>query len=272
MNPNAFKQAWLDEEREAHMHGWDFSHIKGRYTEEDRLPWDYAVLVREHLHGNDRLLDIDTGGGEFLLSLGHPYAQTAATEAWPPNVRVCRETLQALGVDFRDCAGNQPMPFDDASFDLIINRHGSFCPVELFRILKPGGLFITQQVGEENDRELVELLLPGTPKPFPGMNLSEQRRRFERAGFTILRDGEARCPIRFYDVGALVWFARVIEWEFPGFTVSGCLPRLALAQRLVESQGYVEGSIHRYLIVAKKAESNHEGGHFVGLCNDSNGG
>ncbi len=36
------------------------------------------------------------------------------------------------------------------------------------RILKPGGIFITQQVGEDNDRELVELLLPGTPKTFPG--------------------------------------------------------------------------------------------------------
>ena len=35
-----------------------------------------------------RLLDMDTGGGEFLLSLGHPFERTAATEGYPPNVEL----------------------------------------------------------------------------------------------------------------------------------------------------------------------------------------
>ena len=29
---------WKAEESIAHIHGWDFSHIAGRYTEEDDLP------------------------------------------------------------------------------------------------------------------------------------------------------------------------------------------------------------------------------------------
>ena len=29
---------WKTEECIAHIHGWDFSHIVGRYTEEDDLP------------------------------------------------------------------------------------------------------------------------------------------------------------------------------------------------------------------------------------------
>jgi DNA mismatch repair protein MutS2 len=35
-------------------------------------------------------------------------------------------------------------------------------------------------------------------------------------------------------VGALVWFARIIEWEFPGFSVESCLERLYEAQRILE--------------------------------------
>ena len=35
MNKNEWKQNWLSEERAAHIRGWDFSHIDGRYTEED---------------------------------------------------------------------------------------------------------------------------------------------------------------------------------------------------------------------------------------------
>ena len=33
--------SWKQEESIAHIHGWDFSHIEGRYTEETDLPWDY---------------------------------------------------------------------------------------------------------------------------------------------------------------------------------------------------------------------------------------
>ena len=129
-----------------------------------------------------KLLDFDTGGGEFLLSLEHPYANTSATEGYPPNVQLCQERL-LLGIDLRECADASRIPFEDESFDIIINRHGDFHPAELNRLLRPGGLFITQQVGSNNDRELVETVLPGTLPPFPHDNFPEQKQAFENAGF-----------------------------------------------------------------------------------------
>ena len=255
MNREALRAAWKREESQAKIRGWDFSYIAGRYTEEDALPWDFFSVVQFARRDTDRLLDMDTGGGEFLLSLGHPPALTSATEGYPPNVALCRETLLPLGVDFREMADCARMPFGDGSFDLAINRHGRYDPRELFRALRPGGLFITQQVGSRNDRELVELLLPGTPVPFPEQTLEEQSAAFRRAGFRILRGEEAFGPIRFFDVGALVWFARIIEWEFPGFRVDACFDRLLTAQRVLEETGAIEGSIHRFLLVAQKPRS-----------------
>lgn len=249
------KQSWLAEESIAHIHGWDFSHIHGRYREEDTLPWDYKEIVLSYLksdHAARTLLDIDTGGGEFLLSLNYPHHLTSATEGYPPNVALCKETLLPQGINFREMSDYASMPFADESFDVIINRHGSYDIGELYRTLKPGGFFITQQVGEDNDRELVELLLPGTPKPFPGWNLSGQAGAFEEYGFQVLRQEEAFRPIRFYDAGALVWFARIIEWEFPGFGVEDCFDRLLEANEMIQAQGYVEGNTHRFLIVAQK--------------------
>ena len=96
---------WKTEEFIAHIHGWDFSHIAGRYTEEDDLPWDYREVIERYLMPEMKILDIDTGGGEFLMSLGHPYGNTAATENYPPNVELCREVLLLLGVDFRPAGG-----------------------------------------------------------------------------------------------------------------------------------------------------------------------
>ena len=111
---------------------------------------------------------------------------------------------------------------------------------------------MTEQVGAENDRELVELLLGQTPLPFPKQYLSIARKEFEANGFEILRAEEAFRPIRFYDIGALVWFARIIEWEFAGFSVDGCRERLFAAQEALEKHGCVEGRIHRFLLTARK--------------------
>ena len=252
MDITALKKAWLEEEAVAHIHGWDFSHIHGRYEEEDNLPWDYASVVREYLTGDMKLLDYDTGGGEFLLSLRHPHERTAATEGYPPNVALCRETLTPLGVDFRACDNASAIPFPDGSFDMVINRHGDYDPREIHRLLKPGGVFVTQQVGSQNDRELVEMVLPGLPQPFPGNNLAAQRPLFEAAGFDILRADEAFRRIVFYDVGAFVWFARIIEWEFPGFSVEACFDRLLELRRVIEQKGRIEGTTHRFLIAARK--------------------
>ena len=176
MKQSELLSQWLAEEEAAQIHGWDFSHIHGRYEEGQDLPWDFDQLVRRFLLPEHRILDMDTGGGEFLLSLGHPHSLTAATEGYPPNAALCRETLLPLGVDFREADGGGPLPFPDGSFDLVLNRHGDYLPAEVFRVLKPGGIFLTQQVGSENDRELVELLLdPVPPLPFPRQYLSIAR-------------------------------------------------------------------------------------------------
>ena len=253
MKRNELIKRWKAEEEIAHIHGWDFSHIEGRYMEEDDLPWDYREEILRYLKPEMRILDIDTGGGEFLLSLKHPHSHTAATENYPPNVDLCREKLLPLGIDFRAADGKGVLLFADASFDMVINRHGDFNPREIYRVLKPGGLFISQQVGAENDRELVELLCGQTDLPFPDQYLKITMDRFSQTGFEILDGRECFRPIRFYDVGALVWFARIIEWEFPGFSVVSCLDHLLQAQSILDESGVIEGSIHRFVLLCRKA-------------------
>ena len=244
---------WLAEEQAAHMLGWDFSHIHGRYQEEEDLPWDYKASLRRSLFPSARILDMDTGGGEFLLSLHHPCRLISATEAYPPNAALCRQTLTPLGIDFHEAEGNGPLPFPSETFDLVLNRHGDYLPQEVFRVLKPGGIFLTQQVGAENDRELVSLLLnPVPPLPFPAQYLRIARQSLEECGFSILEGLEAFRSIRFWDVGALVWFARIIQWEFPDFSVDRCFQELLAMQEEIERTGEIRGTIHRYLIAAGK--------------------
>ncbi len=253
MNINELKKEWLEQEQAAHIHGWDFSYLDGRFdSSDDDLDWDYRQLILERLDPEMKILDIDTGGGEFLLSLGHPHGKTSATEGYPPNVELCRKTLVPLGIDFRFWLEGMALPFDDESFDMVINRHGSYDVQDLWRVLKKGGVFITQQVGGDNDRELTQLLCPDRKNLYEGHRLAAELEKFTRLGFTIEQSGECFRPIRFFDTGALVWFARVIPWEFPDFSVENSFDRLLAAQEIVEKDGCVNGSIHRFMIAAVK--------------------
>lgn len=253
MNEMELMKYWKEEEKMAHIKGWDFSYIWERFhTFEDELPWDYMEIVRTYLKPDSKILDIDTGGGEVLLAFQHPYHLTTVTEGYAPNVKLCEETLGAMGIRVCEVTDYSNMPFQNDEFDLVINRHGDYDVEEVKRVLKPGGVFITQQVGEDNDRELVEFLMPECKPKFPGANLDTQRALFENAGFEILGSGEAYKPIEFYEVGALVWFARVIQWEFVDFSVERCFERLLEAQKVVERDGRIKGQVHRYYLVAVK--------------------
>ena len=74
----ALYRLWKEEEA-ATFTGWDFSHLNGR-CQDGELPWNYESMARSLLCPEKELLDMGTGGGEFLLTLGHPgvSAQCAA--------------------------------------------------------------------------------------------------------------------------------------------------------------------------------------------------
>jgi SAM-dependent methyltransferase len=244
------KKIWTEEEQNF-FQGWDFSHLNGRW-EEQALPWDYEKIICGYLKSSDRLLDMGTGGGEFLLSLNHSYKLTCATEAYPPNVELCMEKLKPLGIDIRQIFNDREVPFEDNGFDLIINRHEAFESKEIYRLLKKDGIFITQQVGGENDRDLSEKLIEGFEPTFPNHNLNENIKKLRKSGFEILMKEEVFTKLEFYDIGALVYFAKIIEWEFPKFSVENCFDKLCKLHLELEEKGLVEGTEHRFLIVARK--------------------
>lgn len=251
METNALIEKWKNCEEKAHITGWDFSFIEGKYSEDTSFPWDYKETIKKHLFADAKLLDIDTGGGEFLKSLGHPYDKCSATENYHPNVELCKKTLLPLGINFiKGPADN--LPFEDNSFDIVINRHGDFCPREIRRVLKRGGVFVTQQVGAENDRELIELLYQKElPLAFPEQYLEKAKEKFIGENFEILESYECKKPIVFYDTEALIWFAKIIEWEFPDFSVDNCLEGIMKTNRIITEQGFVKAHTHRFFLAAK---------------------
>ncbi|MDD2578706.1 MAG: class I SAM-dependent methyltransferase [Eubacteriales bacterium] len=253
MNIDQLRQQWESEENQT-FRGWDFSCLDGRWHSE-ALPWDYRALIQSKLNQTDRLLDMGTGGGEFLLSLKHPCHLTAVTEAYPPNIDMCQTTLAPLGIDVQPTSDDQPLPFPDDSFDCVINRHESYDPEEVRRVLKNDGYFITQQVGGLNNRDLSRRVIKDFEPEFPAFMLKNETAALRAAGFEILFEQEAFPPVQFFDVGAFVYFAKIIEWEFPGFSVEKAWNELLVMQQEIERHGKIQGTEHRFVIMARNRKS-----------------
>lgn len=253
MDRTALLQAWRREEAQPFA-GWDFSYLDGRMIQ-DEQPWSYLTRAAELMDCAAAVVDLDTGGGERFLSLRQRWpAKVVATENYPPNFALATERLaphgaRVLSVRLTD---DDPMPFADGEFDLVLNRHAAFNPAEVARVLAPGGTFLTQQVHGMWAWDLLAAFSaqPQWPDATPAKNVP----RLKEAGLAIVQVGEWAGKLRFSDIGAIVYYLKATPWLVPGFTVATHQCALfALQERLVagEELAFFAGL---YLIEARKGQ------------------
>lgn len=202
-------------EHERPVEGWDFSELEGRYVEQ-HPPWSYEQLARAVLLDADSVLDMGTGGGEVLLSLADALPRrTVATEGWPPNLPIARRALRELGVEVveYDAEHAPVMPFQDGRFDLVLNRHEAYDAKQVLRVLRPGGVFLTQQVDGRDFEETHAIF--GGHTAYPHITLDRLRDEALAAGFEVGQCEEWRGQTRFTDVAALVRYFAWVPWEVP---------------------------------------------------------
>lgn len=256
--------ALLGEADRRPFRGWDFSWLRGRLDSEP-LPWDYTASVLARARESPDLLDLGTGGGEWLAALPHRPALTIATEAWAPNVSVARDRLGPLGIAVvqvapaRDNTGKPlegrapPLPFADDRLHLVVSRHESFEVGEVARILAPGGWFITQQVDTGNDAEYRALMHIEPPV----LDLETRwaawlPAQLTDAGFHVVEHASAPLVQVIRDVGALAWNLKAIPWMVPGFSIDTHRARLREIQARIDRDGPITVRQRRFWIRAQK--------------------
>ena len=195
-----------------------------------------------------------TGGGELLTSLAPLPPKTHATEAYPLNQPIARARLEPFNVALHPIQENDPLPFSDTYFDLVISRHESFDPNEVFRVLKTGGTFITQQVGGLDNLELNQVLEEKINYPYVNCALENDLAQLDEAGFRIERGEKVALTSLFKDIGAVVYYLKVISWQVPGFSPKTHEEGLIKIHNLIERQGLFTATAHRYLIIARKGK------------------
>ena len=180
-------------------------------------------------------LDIETGGGEVLATRGRAAGAPGGDRGVAAQRRGGPDRLHPLGCPVVAVADAPTLPFVAASFDLVVSRH----PVvvlwdEIARVLRPGGTYLSQQIGPGTNRELTDFMMG--PQP-----VNESRSAAQRPGAAPRRRasrwstcGSCALRVEFFDVGAVVHFLRKVHWTVPGFTpeaYEAALRRLHAAHR-----------------------------------------
>ncbi len=239
----------IDEAAEAAFEGWDFSWLGDR-SDDPKTPWRYTAIMAEAIAASRSALDIDTGGGEALAARAPFAGSVVATEGYAPNIPVAAARLRTVGVpligvesapDNIDQVGATPndtashLPFRDDAFDLVLNRHSSYWPSEIARVLEAGGTYLTQQRGDGDDDLLRTFGRPTADTP--DFDLSFAVAQLAQAGFEIVRAEESLATVRFFDVGALVYYLRAIPWIVPDFDVDADRAALHRIHATIEAEG-----------------------------------
>lgn len=254
MNRNQLLETWRQEEQRPFI-GWDFSHLDGRMLEE-QPPWSYSLRAAELMRQSASVVDLDTGGGERFLKLYEYWPPKAvATEHYPPNFKLATERLSSFGAKVVDVELSDfgPMPFNDAEFDLVLNRHAAFNPNEVARVLTLGGTFLTQQV---HGLSTVDLLATFDAKPeWPDATAEKYLPRLKAAGLEIVNHQDWSGELTFADVGAIVYYLKAVPWAVPGFSVASHQGYLLKLQNQLEDGEALTFVARKYLIEARKTES-----------------
>ncbi|MFX0182002.1 MAG: methyltransferase domain-containing protein [Candidatus Hodarchaeota archaeon] len=229
--------------------GWDFSYVKNRMISEPP-PWEYKKVILPYVKRATCMLDMGTGGGEFLSSLKPLPKCTYATEAYSPNIPIAKKTLEKYNVKIVPIMKHEELPLPNDFFDLIINRHEYYCPQEVHRILKSNGIFITQQVGKFDNIELNQFFGDKSYKNWE-WDLDYASMQLETVGFRILDGKEAMIQESFRDIGAIVFYLRIISWQIPDFDIDQNISKFKELHLKIQTEGPFGTHGHRFLIRAK---------------------
>lgn len=245
----------VDEASAVDVSGWDFSWLDGRATEE-RPGWGYAGLLAAALSEVDSALDLQTGGGEVVDSAPRLPAHMAVTEGWPPNATMARNRLGPRGVQVVAADVDDPLPWPDASFELVTSRHPVQTPwPEIGRVLRPGGRYLAQHVGPASAFELIEWFTGPLPAEVrDGRHPRHDQAGAIGAGLVVDEIRSARCRMEFFDIGAVVYILRKCVWWMPDFTVQRYDARLHDLDAQIRRHGSFVAHSSRLLVRAYRPE------------------
>lgn len=166
---------------------------------EHRQGADLVRLIEyARLRGDERVLDVATGGGHTALAFSRHVREVVASDLTQEMLTAAGAYLQEQGASNvrTELADAEALPFPDASFDIVTSRiaphhfvHPQRFVQQAARVLKPGGRFLLDDNMAPEEEELDVFMNRfekwRDPSHVRAWRLSEWRHFIETAGLVV---------------------------------------------------------------------------------------
>lgn len=242
------------------LHGWDFSCVKAI---EDEPAWVYGEVVRRHLQPENIVLDLGSGGGEVFLGFAADLALGYGIDQSSERLQAAVQNQQAAGAgNIRFLAMDAgSLAFPDSSLDIVLGSFAGYDVAEVARVLRPGGIFITQQIGDRDTQNIFDVFGWGSygdhwrqryaAKGDVYLPTVQTAKDFEAAGCTVMHYEEYDVPQWYLDIGSLVFFLKASPLPWPFAPETYAAPLTLLLERYGSERG-IETNAHRELLIVRR--------------------
>lgn len=208
--------------------------------------YDTHTITSQYMQDDKHVAIVSVDGGEFTSQYNYLPPITYAVEL---NANNAKEVLEPRGIKVTSLTSQGKMPFKDEKIDVVINELCNYDKFEMYRILKPDGYLIVDQVGSENYKEIINMFIPFRVKG--QWNKESCQKTLKDIGFDLINAFEDIGHIRFDSLPALLAFIKTISPERVE-KYETYINFYADALRKIKRTGFFELTTHRFLVVAKK--------------------
>ena len=194
-------------------------------------------IIEDYLNEENHLAVISVDGGNFTSQFEKLPPITYSVELNPTKAR---ETLEEKGVKVTTFTSQGKMPFKDEKLDVVVNELSNYDKFEMYRILKPGGYLVVDQLGSDNYKEIINMFIP-----------------FKLKGQWNKEACEDVGHIRFHSLSAVLAFMKSISPErvekyeqFMNFYAD-------VLKKIKKNQFY-EITTHKFMVIARKNDMKQE--------------
>lgn len=203
-------------------------------------------VMKQYASEEDHMAIISMDGGEFVDRVERLPDITYVVEALADKAR---EKLEEKNVKVTSYTNRNQLPFKDEKIDIVVNELTNYDKFEVFRVLKPNGYFIVDQMGSDNYKEIANMFIPFRMKGrWDKENCS---RTLRDIGMDIVDGFEEEGCIRFKSLAAVFTFMRTFSPERVD-NYDKYLNFYARISQEIQDKDFFDLTTHRFIVVAHK--------------------
>ena len=206
-----------------------------------------AEIVSRYLNEQTHLAVISLDGGEYVSSFEKLPPITYTVEA---QYEKAEERLAKRNVKVTRLTDEGKLPFKDERLDVVVNELTNFDKYDLYRVVKPGGYILVNQLGSDNYQELINVFLPF--KLHGHWDLESGSKSLSEIGLEIVDGVEEHGYVRFNSLTSFIHFMKQITRV--DVTQDRFMNFYGQVLKQIKEKSYFELTTHRFMVVARKKE------------------